>query len=106
LGPNAFRAPAFAPTSQICSFAFEPAAATVSGSSGEKEAVKTLPYSRISARIQSRQQDKPYYAKIATGDKRDILDSIAICVDVPKLNKLIGSTGDEASTQMRVHVNR
>lgn len=43
LDANAFRAPRFAPTSQICSFAFDPAAAIVSGSSGEKTAENTLP---------------------------------------------------------------
>lgn len=46
LAPNALRAPKLAPTSQICSFAFEPAAATVKGSSGEKTVEKTLPYER------------------------------------------------------------
>jgi len=43
LVPNAFRTPAFEPTSHICSFALEPAAANVSGSSGEKATEKTLP---------------------------------------------------------------
>lgn len=44
LGPNTFRAPAFAPTSHTCSLAFEPAAARVSGSSGDHEVAKILPW--------------------------------------------------------------
>jgi hypothetical protein len=46
LGPKTFLAPKLAPTSQICNFAFEPAAARVNGSSGEKIAEKTLPYTK------------------------------------------------------------
>ena len=45
-GPRTLRAPAFAPTSQTCSFAFDPAAASVRGSSGDHEVEKTLPYNR------------------------------------------------------------
>jgi hypothetical protein len=46
LAPNALRAPKLAPTSQICSLAFEPAAATVKGSSGENTVEKTFPCKR------------------------------------------------------------
>jgi hypothetical protein len=47
---NAFRAPPFVLTSHTCNVPFDPPAAIVSGSSGDHDALKTLPYGDVSER--------------------------------------------------------
>ena len=107
LDANAFRAPAFAPTSQIWSLALDPAAAIVSGSSGEKTAENTLPCPTCQpTTVQQREPNGTYNVKIPRRDHAHRRFAPLRLVHVPDFDDLVCATGHEAATNERTHVQR
>jgi hypothetical protein len=106
-GANALRAPALAPTSQIWRRAFEPAAASVSGSSGDHAVVKTLPCAHRQARTPHEGGKAAHHAEVAARDERDVLDRVVrAAVERPDLDELVRPARREAPAHVRVHVQR
>jgi hypothetical protein len=101
--PNAFLAPWLLATSQTCTVAFDPAAASVSGvsGSGEKRAVKILPCSRqLDARcswdIRTRPRSREVTRLISLFPSLHVLSLLVH--NVPDLHHLVhASRGDTAS---------
>ena len=107
LDANAFRAPAFVPTSQICSLAFDPAAAIVRGSSGEKTAENTLPYRRCEmVREQRRKGNFTYNVEIPRCDHAHRWLTALGLIHVPNLHDLVRAASHDASAQQRTHIQR
>lgn len=112
LSPNAFLAPAFEATSQICTVAFEPAAAIVSGvsGSGENRAVKILPYHLISHdSAASTQGQMTHKSQVPTRHQANLplspLDTLSLLIKhVPDLDRLVHAASGDTSPDMRVDV--
>ena len=96
----------FAPTSQICSLAFDPAAATVSGSSGEKTAENTLPYRSREMTGERDSVDHTYNVKISRRDHAHRRLTAFGLVHVPDFDDLVCATGHEASPKQRTNIQR
>ena len=103
LDANAFRAPRFAPTSQICSLALDPAAAIVSGSSGEKTAENTFPYC-LREMMRDQDTNRTYNVQISRCDHAHRRLAAFGLVHVPDLDALVCASGHEASAHKRTHV--
>ena len=106
LDANAFRAPRVAPTSQTCSLAFDPAAAIVSGSSGEKTAENTFPCRwREMTRVPGHAKpNRTYNVKISRCDHAHRWLASFRLIHVPDLDALVCAPSHEASAQKRTHV--
>ena len=107
LGPRTLRAPAFAPMSQTCSFAFDPAAARVRGSSGDQEVENTLPYyPDINESENTHEtQETTYHAKVAGSDEAHWpLARVLVFCNIPHLDDLVRTTRRDDPADVRVDV--
>ena len=109
LAPNTFRAPKFVPTSQICNFAFEPAAASVNGSSGDHTAEKTSPFRQVSTHRVSLSKrsvkNSTHQSEVAASDEADLpFFTRLIPLNVPYFHHFVRTGRGEASADVRVDV--
>ena len=105
LVPKTLRAPKFAPTSQICNLAFEPAAASVKGSSGDHTAENTSPCADKHHHSSARGYMKTHQSEIATGDEADLsLPTCLVPLNVPYFYHFVRARRCKASADMRIDV--
>lgn len=103
-GPRAFRAPPLALMSHTWSFPWDPAAARVSGSSGDHDVENTFPCNRMNMPPRKRREET-HHTEVARDDEADLaLLEVGVLADVPDLDNLVCPAGDDASPDMRVHV--
>jgi hypothetical protein len=89
--------------SHICNLAYEPAAAKVSGESGDHRMVNTLPCKVIGVR--SRHEtlaEKTYDTQVLTCDHGNLSAGIILFLYVPDLYRLVHSSRGNTAAHVRV----
>jgi hypothetical protein len=98
---KAFRAPPFVLTSHTCSVPFDPPAAIVSGSSGDHDTLKTLPYTNVSGRTWYKVTEHTIPRSL---DNEADMPLPAVLVDVPNLHNLVSPASHQTSSNIWIDV--